>query len=298
MSSLIEFLIVSNNPQSPYRTDEFELAEGGPLDWMSSLIEFLIVSNNPQSPYRTDEFELAEGGPALWRRGERERPTRAEYVRVLSDVLCVNRNLCLCRHFHALDMAAVERRSPRLKFIDVWPVGPLHASREEAFSVRALFALQLAAVVRSARGWQHLRLRVHVPDGPPPGVVESGPDLRSRLEHLLTLLRIDATIHCVTDWPVLEDASRWDEDSEDSTIYSRVPLSYLQKVNGLMRARCAEGTAVAFVQLPRPPALPAQPSPADDQPCAHYLKVLDELTKDLCPTILVRGLKSVTSTAL
>lgn len=37
------------------------------------------------------------------------RLSAAEYVRIVSDVLCVDKNVCLCRHFHRLDMAAVER---------------------------------------------------------------------------------------------------------------------------------------------------------------------------------------------
>lgn len=59
-------------------------------------------------------------------------------------------------------------KSPSLKYIDVWLVELRAASCEEAFTVRGLFALQLAAVVRSARGWQHLRLRLHAVSLPAP----------------------------------------------------------------------------------------------------------------------------------
>lgn len=59
------------------------------------------------------------------------------------------------------------RRCPSLKYIDVWLVDVLAPSCEEAFTVRGLFALQLAAVVRSARGWQHLALRLHAAPAPP-----------------------------------------------------------------------------------------------------------------------------------
>ncbi|CAH2099296.1 unnamed protein product [Euphydryas editha] len=118
---------------------------------------------DPSSPYKTQEFDLDSGQVVFPARTSLSpRVSAAEYVRIVSDVLCVNKNVCLCRHFHNLDMAAVERKSAALKYIDVWLVEPLAPSREEPFTVRALFALQLAAVVRSARGWQHLRLRVHV----------------------------------------------------------------------------------------------------------------------------------------
>ncbi|XP_068624679.1 solute carrier family 12 member 9 [Battus philenor] len=274
---------------------------------------------DPQSPYKSEEFEL-EGGEQMFpcRRTINARLACAEYVRIVRDVLCVDKNVCLCRHFHLLDMAAVERRSPSVKYIDVWLVEPLRASREDAFTVPALFALQLAAVVRSARGWQHLRLRVHVaatlpavilaegsrsyavqpavdPSLPP---LDPGRPVQQRLEQLLRLLRIDASIHCVPEWPVLEDSRRLDSLDDDDSIYHRVPMSYLQKVNSIMRVRSSEGVAVTFVQLPPPPRLPARATSADEPLCQQYLKVLDELTKDLSPTILVRGLKSVTSTAL
>ncbi|XP_012553255.2 solute carrier family 12 member 9 isoform X1 [Bombyx mori] len=248
----------------------------------------------PESPYRTELFD-AGGGAFPARRAGAARLPPAEYVRILSDVLCVNKNVCICRHFHLLDMAAVERKSPRLKYIDVWLVDLLAPSREEAFSVRGLFALQLAAVVRSARGWQHLQLRVHTTrheasltvgsgDSPAP----DGPPLQQRLEELLKLLRINATTHIISDWPKL-DLSRWSDTDED--LYQRVPATYLKTVNSIVRERCEQGTAVTFVQLSAPPR-------EADELCEQYLQVLDEFTKDLSPTILVRGLKSVTSTSL
>ncbi|CAG5058320.1 unnamed protein product [Parnassius apollo] len=536
---------------------------------------------DPQSPYKTNDFDLETGEQIFpTRRTANTRPSAAEYVRIVSDVLCVNKNVCLCRHFHKLDMAAVERKSSALRYIDVWLVDPLRASCEDAFTVRALFALQLAAVVRSARGWQHLRLRAHFVTAAAHGqytftftvrglfalqlaavvrsargwqhlrlrahfvtaaahgqytftftvralfalqlaavvrsargwqhlrlrahfvtaaahgqytftftvrglfalqlaavvrpargwqhlrlrahfvtatahgqytftftvralfalqldtVVRSarlaapaparelrhshrarsvyvhvhgaravrpaagrrralgarlaapaparalrhsrrarsvyvhvhgaravrpaaghrrafgatgstcacartssqplrtvsirsrsrcagsvvlveggrsysaeaalesraaelapGRPVDERLRQLLKLLRIEATVHCVTEWPALEDYGRW-ADSDDNSIFHRIPLSYLHKVNSLMRERCEEGTAVTFVQLPQPPRLPANASNDDEAISQQYLKVLDELTKDLSPTILVRGLKSVTSTAL
>ncbi|KAM3959930.1 LOW QUALITY PROTEIN: solute carrier family 12 member 9 [Aphomia sociella] len=278
---------------------------------------------DPMSPYKTEQFELECGASVFPTRREGAPLSAPEYVRVLSDVLCVGKNVCLCRHFQRLDMAAVERRSPGLKYIDVWLAELLRPCREEAFSVRALFALQLAAVVQSARGWQHLRLRVLAaspPDSshPPlrlykvsshqagrtvtvgsvsdpsiPSMSEARP-IQERLEELLKLLRINATTHIVTEWPSLEHATKWSSDlySDENTIYQRIPLSYLQTVNNIIKGRSSEGTAVTFVQLPPPP------SPTDDPICEQYLKILDEFTNDLPPTILVRGLKSVTSTAL
>ncbi|KAF9405410.1 hypothetical protein HW555_013838 [Spodoptera exigua] len=299
---------------------------------------------DPLSPYKTDIFDL-ESGETIFptRKPTDPRLSASEYVRIVSDVLCVNKNVCLCRHFHKLDMAKVERKCRSLQYIDVWLVELRAASCEEAFTVRGLFALQLAAVVRSARGWQHLRLRLHAVGLPAPlpttihgtfpvraaagrrralgarlaasapapacqagrtvtvgerSALESlaaGRPLEERLDKLLKLLRINASIHIVSEWPKLDEYSRYYSEDEDS-LYERVPLSYLQIVNNIIKQRSSEATAVTFVQLPAPPKL--SNTPADDNICEQYLKVLDEFTKDLPPTILVRGLKSVTSTAL
>ncbi|KAF9824307.1 hypothetical protein SFRURICE_001949, partial [Spodoptera frugiperda] len=283
---------------------------------------------DPLSPYKTDIFDL-ESGETIFptRKPTDARLSASEYVRIVSDVLCVNKNICLCRHFHKLDMAKVERKSPSLKYIDVWLVELRAASCEEAFTVRGLFALQLAAVVRSARGWQHLRLRLHAVSlpAPPPITIHgklytqyhcssskagrtvtvgersaleslaAGRPLEERLDKLLKLLRINATIHIVSEWPKLDEYNRYYGEEEDS-MYERVPVSYLQMVNNIIKQRSSEATAVTFVQLPAPPKL--SNTAADDNICEQYLKVLDEFTKDLPPTILVRGLKSVTSTAL
>nr|XP_026492915.1 solute carrier family 12 member 9 isoform X1 [Vanessa tameamea] len=270
---------------------------------------------DPASPYKTQDFDL-DNGQVMFptRTAFSPRMSASEYVRIVSDVLCVKKNVCLCRHFHNLNMAAVERRSGSLKYIDVWLVEALRPSREEPFTVRALFALQLAAVVRSARGWQHLALRVHVvtahENNPSfgsesmtePGLPEMSPGrpVQERLDELLKLLRISAYTHTVTDWPKLDDdVHRYlDPNSNENSVYQRVPMSYLQRVNRIIKSRCEEGTAVTFVQLPQPPKLSPTPTEADEVICEQYMKVLDEFTKDLSPTILVRGLKSVTSTSL
>ncbi|KAH9645011.1 hypothetical protein HF086_003341 [Spodoptera exigua] len=259
---------------------------------------------DPLSPYKTDIFDL-ESGETIFptRKPTDPRLSASEYVRIVSDVLCVNKNVCLCRHFHKLDMAKVERcarpAARRPSPCEAcsrcsWPPScarraagsicacacmPSACPRRSPppYTVRSLFALQLAAVVRSARGWQHLRLRLHavgLPAPLPTTIHESlaaGRPLEERLDKLLKLLRINASIHIVSEWPKLDEYSRYYSEDEDS-LYERVPLSYLQIVNNIIKQRSSEATAVTFVQLPAPPKL--SNTAADDNICEQYLKVI------------------------
>lgn len=273
------------------------------------------------SPYMTTKFEL-ENGESVFplRKTNDVRISALEYVQILSDVLCVKKNLGICRHFHKLNMVDVNRKSPALKFIDVWLVDLLKPCREEPFTVRSLFTLQLAAVVRSARGWQHFKLRIFYADIPPPSplyiheegntrplgsnsvdpnipTLASGRPAHDRLEELLKLLRINATVHKVS-WPRFDDY-RWTGDSSpqecDFSQYNKIPLNYIESVNRIIQEFSSNKTAVTFIQLPAPPQGHRNEI---NNPSEQYLKVLDGFTKELTPTILVRGLKSVTSTSL
>ncbi|CAG9135134.1 unnamed protein product [Plutella xylostella] len=158
----------------------------------------------PSSPYKTDEFDL-DNGEVIFpiRNNVSARLSATEYVQILSDVLTVGKNLCLCRNFHKLDMTLVERKVPSLKYIDVWLMS-LTSVQSETFTVRALFALQLAAVVRSTRGWKRSRMRVFATEStsefPSPLEESSSPPARGRgvkerLEELLKMLRINAETH-------------------------------------------------------------------------------------------------------
>lgn len=65
-------------------------------------------------------------------------------------------------------------------------------------------------------------------------------------------------------------------------------------VNEIIKERSRD-TAVTFIYLSPPPRLD---SPEWERSSVKYLELLNELTVDLPPTILVHGTDSVTSTAL
>ncbi|GBP00487.1 Solute carrier family 12 member 9 [Eumeta japonica] len=166
-----------------------------------------------------------------------------------------------------------------LKYIDVWLVDTLTPSSEDPFTVRALFTLQLAAVVRSSRGWQHLGLRVYhtavlTEDDRPTMYINEGGSTRTvgdeqaavpprggrsareRLEELLKLLRISGDACEVRNWPHRENAqSRIDRarSISDTPSYNNISDEYMERAcaidqnNDSRMAQCLVNTAGGVV---------------------------------------------------
>lgn len=67
---------------------------------MSLFFKYLSAT----SPYKTDGFNSGEMQNFPIRRdGEDKHIDVTEYVAVISDILRMKKNLCLCRHFYRLD---------------------------------------------------------------------------------------------------------------------------------------------------------------------------------------------------
>lgn len=73
---------------------------------LSLLLKVLVLFSffRGTSPYKTDGFNIS-GLPdfPIRRDGETKQIDIKEYVSILSDILRMKKNLCLCRHFHRLD---------------------------------------------------------------------------------------------------------------------------------------------------------------------------------------------------
>lgn len=68
------------------------------------VLNVLFFLNSSSSPYKTDGFNLGEMRNFPIRRdGEEKHIEVTEYVAIISDILRMKKNLCLCRHFHRLD---------------------------------------------------------------------------------------------------------------------------------------------------------------------------------------------------
>ncbi|XP_022905550.1 solute carrier family 12 member 9 isoform X2 [Onthophagus taurus] len=200
-----------------------------------------------------------------------------EYVQMMSDVLRMNKNLCVCRNFFKLNK---DKRNGTKQYIDVWPVNFILPNENDAFDTTSLFMMQLACIVNMVPMWSRAKLRVCVCDE----VRQSNFSLTSttqpkydRLRALLKILRIEAELYPIGVWnEVIESQS------------NDVP-AYLHNVNKMILDQ-SKNTAVTFIYLP------STPTHINDS--SMYLDMLEVITENLPPTILVHGVSTVTSTTL
>uniref|UniRef100_A0A1A9W0D8 Amino acid permease/ SLC12A domain-containing protein n=1 Tax=Glossina brevipalpis TaxID=37001 RepID=A0A1A9W0D8_9MUSC len=268
------------------------------------------------SPYKTDGFNIS-GLPdfPIRRDGETKKISVKEYVLILSDILRMRKNLCLCRHFHRLDKDFITK-SKHIKYIDVWPINVFNPKTEDPFDVVSLFMMQLAVIINMLAKWKHLRLRVFLCETNNTNSStfethdENLPQMeifnRAKLEQSLKSLRINADILEIEDWARDTDFSRHSrilkqfisQTEHSAEILSEENLNrsllYMQRVNQILRER-SDQTAVSFIYLAAPPKFD---NPNFNELSARYIELLTELTADMPPTILVHGVSTVTLTTL
>lgn len=281
--------------------------------------------DDENSPYRTNKFTSSNTGILFPYRKKNEIKSLSpdEYVNIVSDVLRMRKNVCLCRHFHRLNKTTIAK-SNHIKYIDLWPINVFDPTNNDPFDTASQFMMQLACIINMLPVWKNLQLRVFLCEI---GENEQQPfesPAEHRLKQLLNQLRIQATIHQIPEWKNSNDTPRnrtllknltRNSENENSTMseenLNRMKL-YMQRINQMIRDN-SNSTAVTFMYLPPPP----NNSVNFKAKCSNYLvrltklkkrnffkknnffqDLLSELTYDLPPVILVHGLSTVTSTSL
>jgi len=263
--------------------------------------------DDESSPYRTNKFSSSNTGVLFPYRKKNEIKSLSpdEYVNIVSDILRMRKNVCLCRHFHRLNKTTIAK-SNHIKYIDLWPINVFDPTNNDPFDMASQFMMQLACIINMLPVWKNLQLRVFLCEI---GENEQQPFERPaeyRLNQLLNQLRIAATIHQIAEWKTSNETPRnrsllknltRNSENETSTMseenLNRMKL-YMQRINQMIRDN-SNSTAVTFMYLPPPPNNSGSNFKAK---CSNYLDLLSELTYDLPPTILVHGLSTVTSTSL
>uniref|UniRef100_A0A158Q487 Solute carrier family 12 member 9 n=1 Tax=Dracunculus medinensis TaxID=318479 RepID=A0A158Q487_DRAME len=216
-----------------------------------------------------------------------ERLSNEEYLRILNDILHVNKNLCVARHFSRLDKESLRTWSGEKKYIDVWPVCIQKPGESGlGWGNSSLFLLQLACILSMSTAWRpYCTLRVFI-------CVNSLQDMHRRerqLKELLTHLRIDAK-SLVMPWDhVVCHLGTTDIPDAPSRESVDLPAPYLTAMNDLIKRNSGDAT-ICLLNLPIPPR--------DISLSERYLDVIEILTQDLPPTLLVHGISSVISTTL
>ncbi|XP_050724936.1 solute carrier family 12 member 9-like isoform X1 [Eriocheir sinensis] len=266
------------------------IAEGGgenpPLGDSSP---FNVNSYHATSPTVSSPSLLTQGS------GMTSHITSEEYVKMILDIVNLGKNVCLCRHFHQMDKAAIFRKDNKQKyFIDVWPVDFLNPDDSNIFGTTSLFLMQLATILNMVSTWRKkttLRVFLCVSSR------DADPEAqRTQVKKMLHELRINATIvsvpwdHVATHLHKEVDSVNSDAESEANMNYlTNLNEEYINGVNGLISGQSVD-TAVTFLYLPGPPTNTALH--------LDYLRLLTGITNGLKPTIMVHGISAVTTTNL
>lgn len=256
-----------------------------------------------QSRYKTRDFDnqsvsSSASGKLFELRSREESPRfidQQQYVGMINDVIKLQKNLCICRHFHKLDKIAVTKTG-QFKHIDVWPINLFTPDDDDAFDTSSLFMLQLACILNMVPGWKHLTLRVYL--------LECGNQRRNheyRLRQLLQQLRIAADIYQVDGWTeklqfLQANGGTVLPSAHNNFTSKQESWDFIKSVNEMIRQQ-SQQSATLFLYLPLP--LAVAPGHADSNSLqAEYLQLLTNLTNDLPPTVFVYGISAVTSTTL
>lgn len=234
-----------------------------------------------------------------------------DYVATMADALKMNKNVVLARACGALPPERLSRGSwntAQLHHVDVWPLNLLRPRGGPGYvDVCGLFLLQMATILGMVPAWHSARLRIFLCLGPQeaPGAAEG------RLRALLSQLRIRAEVQEVA-WGEGTGAGSPEEEEEGDFVNGGRGDAEAEALacsaNALVRAQQGRGsgggpggpeggdggvgpaTALTFLYLPRPPADPAR--------YPRYLALLETLSRDLGPTLLIHGVTPVTCTDL
>uniref|UniRef100_A0A915KWR9 Solute carrier family 12 member 9 n=1 Tax=Romanomermis culicivorax TaxID=13658 RepID=A0A915KWR9_ROMCU len=260
----------------------------------AEVVEYFTARDLPASSSQPSLFLDSDSLDVQRSMDAEPKVSAVEYVHIIADVLRMNKNICLARHFHKLDKETLFGKSSlspdQERFIDVWPVDlirPQNAST--SWDNSSLFLLQLACILSMVDAWKaKTTLRVFL-------CVTSLQDMQRKelqLKEMLGQLRIQAkSILLPWDHVICHVATH--RSTDDLTKMSE---TYLRSFNDLLQKNSGR-SSVIFLNMPLPVINFADLENFPSE-CETYLECLETLTNHLPPILLVHGISSVISTAL
>lgn len=207
--------------------------------------------------------------------------SKEEYVQMVWDgIFCLQKNVCLARHFHKLDKKDLMKKGKK-KYIDLWPMNFFNPRSVSCIDNCWQFIMQLACILNMVGGWKTSTIiRVFMCAS---AHAENSFYHQQQWENMLRLLRVNASISIIL----------WDHvtallDPSEGSEFGEINMAYVSGINMMIRQH-SQQSSVVFIYLPPPPQTDGQ---------LQYLQQLDVMTVNLPPTLLVHGINPVTSTAL
>eukprot|EP00095_Tigriopus_kingsejongensis_P002400 snap_masked-scaffold934_size79169-processed-gene-0.6 protein:Tk02400 transcript:snap_masked-scaffold934_size79169-processed-gene-0.6-mRNA-1 annotation:"solute carrier family 12 member 9" len=225
-------------------------------------------------------------------------PTATEFLSILGDIIKLEKNLVVHRHFQKLNhtslfarnrLGMVTRPSSPV-YLDVWLVDFFSAPNSNLATTCNTFVLTLANLVTRVARWKHLTMRVLIrgPLNDADGATEA---LTAKLGSLLANMRIvsqrlalDLDADCVHEGVTMPPTLR-----PHKAPYNILTISdeYMRTMNRRVLHESLQ-TAVSIVALARPPYR-KRSHELDEK----YIRLLDILTENLPPTLLIYGVDNV-----
>ncbi|XP_072035828.1 solute carrier family 12 member 9-like [Amphiura filiformis] len=250
--------------------------------------------NRPQSPTDDEDVDIFNQFPPLREPGYDKLVSPIEYVKIMTDCIRLQKNICLTRYFYELDRDKITRNGEP-SYIDVWPVNFFKPETVGYLDTACIFLLQVACVLHMVPAWKkQTKLRVFLCSE----LDEvANTNRKEKLGRFLKELRIKAEIISVP-WQnvitlntqnMVESGIDEDLPTSPTSLITNVSENYIHALNRLVKSY-TQKTAVLFCYLPLPSA--------DEREHEQYLQLLDMLTAAFPPTVLVHGIQEVTTLAL
>lgn len=211
-----------------------------------------------------------------------EEPMRnIELMKTVSDMLRLEKNVCLARNFPNLT-------KERKKYVDVWLIDFFAKPNFTVSNPGQSFMMQLGTILTMTHEWKSFQLRVFIRVM----AEEDKSTIVKQVEHILFELRIPAnvvTIEFKRIFSIVEDSGAVLGDSESLDLMS-IPDAFMTEINQVIKTN-SKDTAVTFLRLPEPPR-------NLEKEALRMYQLLKIQSDNLPPVMYVHGIKTVVSSSL
>lgn len=269
--------------------------------------ESLEGQNNLSLSYIENSEVVYEGLPCDSHRKERKM-TSTEYVAIISSALLLDKSVAIGRHFNLLQNPYCANTEP---VIDLWPVQ--FSNRKSKYPETFTLVLQMGTILHMTHYWKKLRMRVNIFVDDKTSMLAE----KSKVTEMLMKLRIVAELNVVS----LDEMYEKDEN----VCWTALDIEMQAKVLNSLIRKYSRNSRVVFTGLPSPPnqgrvgsSFSSQDNVSSDnfyiqesseegssksdlfdvRLADAYLEVINEISNDTPPILMIHGNGVVVTTDL